>query len=317
MDEAIGRVEALKQRTLGDARADAMSLDPLITPPVDESHPRHFVAGVPLQMPRSDLGDRLLADAFQRVWDGDEVPLSYDIVNSDRAVGAALGGAIALEWGEMPPRGHAAVSFTGAAGQSFGAFLTGGIEFDLTGEANDYVGKGMGGGRIVIRPPEDDMGDPVLAGNTCLYGATGGQVFIAGAVGERFGVRNSGATAVVEGAGDHLCEYMTGGTILVLGPVGYNIGAGMTGGQCYIWDPDASLAAKVNTALVEAERPDSEHLEEVRWLVERHIELTDSPRARQLLNHWPAVSQQLWFVGPVDRVRRIEIAQSSRGGANV
>ncbi|MEY2476827.1 MAG: hypothetical protein QOG87_2142 [Actinomycetota bacterium] len=317
MDEAVGRVEALRQRTLGDARADAMSLEPLITPPIDESHPRRFVAGVPLQMPRSDLGDRLLADAFQLVWDGDEVALSYPIVNSDRAVGAALGGAIALEWGDMPPRGHAAVSFTGAAGQSFGAFLTGGIEFDLVGEANDYVGKGMGGGRIVIRPPEDDAGDPVLAGNTCLYGATGGQVFIAGAVGERFGVRNSGTTAVVEGAGDHLCEYMTGGTVLVLGPVGYNIGAGMTGGQCFVWDPDASLASKVNTALVEAERPDAEHLEEVRWLVERHIELTDSPRARQLLNHWPAVSQQLWFVAPVDRVRRIEIAQAGRGGASV
>ncbi|MDQ1372809.1 MAG: hypothetical protein QOJ09_147, partial [Actinomycetota bacterium] len=317
MDEAIGRVEYLRPKPLGDTRAGAMTLAPLITPPGDDAHPRRFVAGVPLQHPRSDLGDRLLADAFQRVWDGDEVPLSYPIVNSDRAVGAALGGAIALEWGDMPPRGQAVVRFDGAAGQSFGAFLTGGIEFDLVGEANDYVGKGMGGGRIVIRPPEDDAGDPVLAGNTCLYGATGGQLFVAGAVGERFGVRNSGATAVVEGAGDHLCEYMTGGAVVVLGPVGYNIGAGMTGGQCYVWDPDANLAARVNTALVELERPDAEHLEDVRWLVEQHIDLTDSPRARQLLNHWPAVSQQIWYVGPVDRVRRIEAAQAGRVSTNV
>jgi glutamate synthase domain-containing protein 3 len=294
-----------------------MSLAPLITPPPDDSHPRRFVAGVPMQMPRSDLGDRLLADGFQRLWDGDEFELSYPIRNGDRAVGAALGGAIALEWGDMPPRGTVSVRFEGAAGQSFGAFLTGGIEFDLHGEANDYVGKGMGGGRIVIRPPENDGGDPVLAGNTCLYGATGGHLFIAGEVGERFGVRNSGAVAVVEGAGDHLCEYMTGGTIVVLGPVGNNIGAGMTGGQCYVWDPHAELTARVNTALVDIERPDAEHLEEVRWLVEQHVELTESPRARQLLNHWPAVAQQLWFVGPVDRVRRIENAQAGRVSTNV
>jgi glutamate synthase (ferredoxin) len=328
MDEAIGRVECLRQKTLGDARADAMSLAPLITAPPDESHPRHFVAGVPMQMPRSDLGDRLLADAFQRVWDGDQVPLTYSIANSDRAVGAALGGAIALEWGDMPPRGQAVVRFDGAAGQSFGAFLTGGIEFELVGEANDYVGKGMGGGRIVIRPPANDaslsnaVGDaaaarPVLAGNTCLYGATGGQLFIAGAVGERFGVRNSGAIAVVEGAGDHLCEYMTGGTIVVLGPVGFNIGAGMTGGQCYVWDPDASLAGRVNPALVEVERPDAEHLEEVRWLIEQHAELTDSTFARALLDNWATTAHEIWFVGPVDRVRRIETAQAGRVSTNV
>jgi glutamate synthase domain-containing protein 3 len=121
----------------------------------------------------------------------------------------------------------------------------------------------------------------------------------------------------VEGAGDHLCEYMTGGTVVVLGPVGYNIGAGMTGGQCYVWDPEASLAARVNTALVEAERPDAEHLEEVRWLIERHVELTGSPRASALLEDWAATSHELWFVGPVDRVRRIEIGQATRGGASV
>src|SRR4029077_12035433 len=146
-----------------------------------------------------------------------------------------------LEWGDTSPRGTAKARFDGSAGQSFGAFLTDGIELDLVGEANDYVGKGMGGGRIVVRPPDNDGGYPVLAGNTCLYGATGGNVYIAGTVGERFGVRNSGANAVVEGAGDHACEYMTGGTIVILGPVGYNVGAGMTGGACYVWDPGVRL----------------------------------------------------------------------------
>src|SRR5205807_4621210 len=185
---------------------------------------RRFVAPVDIQRTRSDLGDRLLADAFRPIWDGDEIELTYKITNSDRTVGAALGGAIALEYGSVPPRGTAAVRFDGSAGQSFGAFLTHGIEFDLVGEANDYVGKGMAGGRVVIRPPENDAGAPVLAGNTCLYGATGGTVFIAGSAGERFAVRNSGATAVVEGVGDHACEYMTGGRVVVLGTIGYNLG---------------------------------------------------------------------------------------------
>jgi glutamate synthase (ferredoxin) len=316
-DEAIGRVECLRQKPLGNARADSMDLTPLITPPVDLDEPRRFVASVPMQRPRSALGDQLVVDAFQLIWDGDEIQLAYPINNADRAVGAALGGAVALEWGDVSPRGSAAIRFDGEAGQSFGAFLTHGIEFELVGEANDYVGKGMGGGRIVIRPAADDAGDPVLAGNTCLYGATGGSVFIAGAVGERFGVRNSGATAVVEGAGDHACEYMTGGTVVVLGPVGYNLGAGMTGGECYVWDPEARLTARLNTALVEAERPDAEHLEEVRWLIERHVELSGSIRGQLLLENWAYTSQQLWYVGPVDRVRRIETAQAGRVSANV
>ncbi len=212
--------------------------------------------------------------------------------------------------------GTAVVRFDGSAGQSFGAFLTHGIEFELVGEANDYVGKGMGGGRIVIRPPADDAGDPVLAGNTCLYGATGGDVFIAGSVGERFGVRNSGAVAVVEGAGDHLCEYMTGGIIVVLGPVGYNLGAGMTGGEAYVWDPGSWLTARLNTALVEAQLPDAEHLQQLRWLVERHLELTGSARAKAILDDWSASVEQIWRVAPVGRVRRIEAQNAGRVAAS-
>ncbi|HWH35870.1 MAG TPA: glutamate synthase large subunit [Acidimicrobiales bacterium] len=310
LGEAVGRVECLRQRTTGDPRADAMDLAPLLRPPVDTGAPRHFVASDPIQKPRSSLGDRLRDDAFRRVWDGADIELAYPIVNADRAVGAALGGALALEYGERPPRGTANVCFEGSAGQSFGAFLTHGIELELVGEANDYVGKGMGGGRLVIIPAADDAGDAVLAGNTCLYGATGGDLFIAGSAGERFGVRNSGATAVVEGAGDHCCEYMTGGTVVVLGPVGYNLGAGMTGGQAFVWDPEASLIARLNPALVEAERPDAEAFEELRWLVERHHELTGSTRAAGLLKDWDRAAEHFWHVLPIDRVRRIE-----QGGA--
>ena len=316
MDEAIGRVECLRQRTVGDPRADAVDLTPIITPPADDAGPRHFVAPVALQRPRSPLGDRIEADAFHAVWDGDEVHLRYAITNKDRTVGAALGGAIGLEWGERPPRGTAVVALEGSAGQSFGAFLTHGVELELVGEANDYVGKAMAGGRIVIRPPADDAGEPVLAGNTCLYGATGGDVFIAGSVGERFGVRNSGAHAVVEGAGDHACEYMTGGTIVILGPVGYNLGAGMTGGQAYVWDPGARLAARLNTSLVEAVRPDAEQVEELRWLVERHFELTGSRRAKALIEDWHSTVDHTWHIGPVGRVRRIETTNAGRVGAS-
>ena len=312
MDEAIGRVECLRQRSTGDERADAVDLSPLLVVPDDGDSPRRFVESVEIQKPRSSLGDLLLADAFRPVWDGVDVDLEYPITNSDRAIGAALGGAIALEYGDFPPRGTAMARFVGSAGQSFGAFLTDGVELELVGEANDYVGKAMGGGRIVIVPPGDDAGDPVLAGNTCLYGATGGDLFVAGSVGERFGVRNSGAVAVVEGAGDHCCEYMTGGTVVVLGTVGYNVGAGMTGGQAFVWDPDGDLFARLNSALVEAERPDAESAEELRWLVERHHELTGSARAASLLKDWPVTIDHVWHVLPIDRVRRIERSHSGR-----
>ena len=314
MDQAIGRVECLRQRHVGDPRADALDLSCLVTPPVGDG-PRRFVATIPLQRPRSRLGDQLEADAFRVLWDGDEVDLAYAIVNADRTVGAALGGAVALEWGSTVPRGVARVRFDGAAGQSFAAFLSPGMQLELVGEANDYVGKGMAGGRVVIRPPAGDEGDPVLAGNTCLYGATGGSLYVAGSVGERFAVRNSGAIAVVEGAGHHACEYMTGGKVVVLGPVGYNLGAGMTGGDCYVWDPDGMVPGRLNTALVEAMRPDAEHLEEFKWLVERHLELTGSPRASSLLSDWQRTARGVWHVAPVDQVRRIEAQQASRVGA--
>jgi glutamate synthase domain-containing protein 2/glutamate synthase domain-containing protein 1/glutamate synthase domain-containing protein 3 len=314
LDEAIGRVDLLRQRSTGDSRADAMDLSPLLAAPADAQGPRRFVERVELQDPRADLGDQLLADAFRAVWDGDDVDLSYEIRNADRAIGASLSGAIALEYGELPPRGTARVRLAGTAGQSFAAFLAHGVELDLTGEANDYVGKGMGGGLVVIRPPADDASDvPVLAGNTCLYGATGGELYVAGGVGERFGVRNSGATAVVEAAGDHCCEYMTGGTVVVLGPVGWNLGAGMTGGQAFVFDHDHErLMSRLNPDLVDAVRPDTAGLEEVRWLVERHAELTGSARTAALLDRWDEAAAHVWHVLPKDQVRRFSESQAGR-----
>ncbi|MDP3064503.1 MAG: glutamate synthase subunit alpha, partial [Chloroflexota bacterium] len=185
-------------------------------------------------------------------------------------------------------------------GQSFGAFLTPGFHFTLVGEANDYVGKGMAGGEIVIRPPESARFAPhenVIAGNTLLYGATGGNLFLAGRAGERFAVRNSGAWAVVEGTGDHCCEYMTGGVVVVLGETGRNFGAGMSGGVAYVLDGEGSFPKKLNTEMVEASRLEDAHdIETLRALVVQHQRLTGSPRASELLARWDEYVSQFWRV---------------------
>jgi glutamate synthase domain-containing protein 3 len=174
----------------------------------------------------------------------------------------------------------------------------------------------MGGGRITIRPPHDDQGDPVLAGNTVLYGATGGQLFVAGRVGERFAVRNSGAVAVVEGAGDHACEYMTGGTVVILGPTGRNLGAGMTGGQAYVFDPDGLLGSRLNRQLVDAVRLDGAQEAELRFLVERHREETGSRVAAAMLDAWQGMLRGFRRVAPLDEVARIEMANQGVLGAS-
>jgi glutamate synthase domain-containing protein 2/glutamate synthase domain-containing protein 1/glutamate synthase domain-containing protein 3 len=316
LDEAVGRVELLRQKETGDRRADSLDLSFLLAPPADPDGIRRFVAGVDIQRPRSELGRRLAEDAFYALWEGQDLTLDYPITNADRTVGAEIGGTIGIEWGDGLPPGTVQARYTGVAGQSFGAFLADGVTLELTGEANDYVGKGMGGGRIVIRPPADDAGAPTLAGNTLLYGATGGQLFVAGRVGERFAVRNSGAVAVVEGTGDHCCEYMTGGTVVVLGPVGYNLGAGMTGGEAYLYDPDGLLGARLNGQLVESRRPNDAQAAELCFLVERHREHTGSVLAAALLADWDATIRSFWWVAPVDEVARIERAHEGMLGAS-
>jgi len=220
-------------------------------------------------------------------------------------VGARLGGLIGRRLGSGRPPGRVRARFQGAAGQSFGAFLAAGVELDLVGEANDYVGKAMSGGRIVLRPPAGDAGDPVLAGNTVLYGATGGELYCAGRAGERFAVRNSGATAVVEGVGDHACEYMTAGTVVVLGPFGRNLGAGMSGGQVYVHDPEGLLALRLNGDLVRME-PLAAPADELRRLLERHLRYTGSPRAAALLERFDEAAREFRRVAPKADVARLE-----------
>jgi glutamate synthase domain-containing protein 2/glutamate synthase domain-containing protein 1/glutamate synthase domain-containing protein 3 len=310
LDEAIGRVDLVRQRAAGDPRADKLDLGPLLDPGdgAGADAPRRFVAPDPSHAIRSALGDRVTADAIGGLQAGDLVHLRYPISNTDRAVGARLGVAIAATYGTRPPAGRARIEFTGTAGQSFGAFLAAGVELRLEGAANDYVGKGMGGGRLVIRPPAGDAGDPVLLGNTVLYGATGGELFCAGRAGERFAVRNSGATAVVEGTGDHCCEYMTGGTVVVLGPVGRNLGAGMTGGEVFLYDQSERAPERLNGELVLARRPNDLELVRLRELIATHAELTGSAAAASALASWDRAAGWFWRVAPHDEVAAIERA---------
>jgi glutamate synthase domain-containing protein 2/glutamate synthase domain-containing protein 1/glutamate synthase domain-containing protein 3 len=305
-EEAVGRVELLRRRPTDDPRAASLDLAPLLAPPDDG--PRHFAGEAPLTPEGGELGELFADDAEPTLEEARLLELAYPIRNTDRAVGAALGGRIGRVFGAAAPPGRVRATFTGTAGQSFGAFLTRGARLALTGEANDYVGKGMSGGRITIRPPEDDAGDPVLIGNTALYGATGGELFCAGRAGERFAVRNSGAVAVVEGTGDHACEYMTGGTVMILGETGRNVGAGMTGGELYAYDPNDRLPLRLNDQLVVVERPSGEELAFVRELVERHARYTGSSRADRLLARWDQESGRWWRAAPRDEVAELQSA---------
>jgi glutamate synthase (ferredoxin) len=228
----------------------------------------------------------------------------YKTTTANRDVGTYLSGQIAYLRGDLVPlpAGTIDLTFVGSSGQSFGAFLVGGVRLRLIGEANDYVGKGMSGGEIVVRPkPEETFAwdANAILGNTCLYGATGGELYAAGLAGERFAVRNSGAVAVVEGVGDHGCEYMTRGTVVILGPVGLNFGAGMSGGLAYVHDDADALARRANAELIALERvTDAAEGEALRRLVARHAELTGSPRARRLLQDWTAALPKFRKVVP-------------------
>jgi glutamate synthase (ferredoxin) len=296
LDDAVGRSDLLRRRSVADEAAVALSLDLVLAPPGRE--PRRYESEPPLVSAGGELGLRLAVGADPSLRSAERVELDYPITNRDRAIGARLGGRIGRRFGGAAPPGRVRARFEGVAGQSFGAFLTRGARLELVGEANDYVAKGMSGGRISIRPPVNDAGDPVLVGNTALYGATGGELFCAGRAGERFAVRNSGAIAVVEGTGDHACEYMTGGTVVILGETGRNVAAGMTGGKLWLHDAGDRLAGRLNEALVSAERPTERELEAVRELVARHLRATDSARAATLLAEWDAELARWFRVAP-------------------
>ena len=232
----------------------------------------------------------LLRSAELAIAQDARIQRGFAINNTNRAVGTLLSSELVRRRGSAGlPDGTIQYRFTGSAGQSFGAFAAPGLQFHLEGEANDYFGKGLSGGRLIVTPPHVSPFDPsenILIGNVALYGATSGEVFVEGMAGERFAVRNSGAYAVVEGTGDHGCEYMTGGLVLVLGKTGRNFAAGMTGGTAFIFDPDSSFLRQCNLDSVAIETPDAEDLELIRLMVRRHLYFTGSRRALSILQQW-------------------------------
>ncbi|OUN01731.1 MAG: hypothetical protein BAA04_12815 [Firmicutes bacterium ZCTH02-B6] len=324
LDEIIGRTDLLEQVRTGHPAYARLDLSPLLAVPEGcEGRPRHRVlARNDLLRPRRSEGmlradAALLIHAAPAMALGRDVKVELPIANTDRAVGATLAFTIARRFGDGGlPKGSLHATFRGSAGQSFGAFLPPGVRFTLIGEANDYVGKGLAGGEIVLRPFDGTRYAPhehVIMGNTVLYGATGGALFACGRAGERFAVRNSGCLAVVEGTGDHACEYMTGGTVVILGPTGYNLAAGMTGGELFVLDETGRVPQRVNHELVTYGPIDESDGQRLFAIVERHYQLTGSPKARALLADWGTVLQRFVAIRPKGW-KRAQPAETARRG---
>jgi glutamate synthase (NADPH/NADH) large chain len=307
LDEAIGRVELLDaEAAVMHWKAAGLDLSSVLAQPdVPDDMPRRQVTAQDHGLAKA-LDHQFLAACAVALDEGTPVSLELPISNVDRTVGTLLGSEISRRFGAAGlPDDTISLTFHGSAGQSFGAFVPRGVTMRLYGDANDYFGKGLSGGRLIARPPVGSLfaaEDQIIAGNVILYGATGGEVFIRGQVGERFGVRNSGAVAVVEGVGDHGCEYMTGGQVVVLGPTGRNFGAGMSGGVAYVYDPERTFGQRVNLELVDVEPLDAFDSFTVRSLIEMHGVETDSPVAARLLESWD--TESLEFVKVMPRLYR-------------
>ncbi len=320
LTDMVGRVDCLDvNRAIAHWKSDGLDLTPLLTPA------RGLRANVDTHCTRPQdhqlhlaLDNGLIAESQAALDDQQPVRITSPIVNTNRTVGTMLSHQVARRYGEQGlPDDTIHIKFTGSAGQSFAAFLAHGITLELEGDANDYVGKGLSGGQIVIYPPRESRfaaSENILVGNVCLYGATRGRAFFRGQAAERFAVRNSGAQAVIEGVGDHGCEYMTGGRVVILGPTGRNFAAGMSGGVAYVWDRNDDFRLRCNLKMVELDPVDSEEDRgELRELIAQHAELTGSAVARQVLDHWPHILRQFVKVMPTDYKR--VLAESRQAAA--
>jgi len=311
LDEIIGRADLLAQVSRGAAHLDDLDLNPMLVR-VDEGRERNYQLGGPRVEVPDTLDKQIVADAAPFFRDGEKMQLDYTVQNTQRTIGARVSSHIVRRFGmknDLQPN-HLTVTLSGSAGQSLGAFAAPGLKLKVFGDANDYVGKGLSGGKIVVRPSLASTLVPhenTIIGNTVLYGATAGKLFAAGQAGERFCVRNSGAEVVVEGCGSNGCEYMTGGTAVILGPVGLNFGAGMTGGMAFVYDGDETFMERVNPTTLEVVRVQTEHWAGVlRAMVEAHEQETESPLAREFLREWETHLPRFWQVCPTEMVNRLE-----------
>jgi glutamate synthase domain-containing protein 2/glutamate synthase domain-containing protein 1/glutamate synthase domain-containing protein 3 len=320
IEEIIGRSDLLIEKTcVQSPRGVRLDLLPIIARVDSIVAPSRGSTPHRENHVEASLDDQILRAASSAISSARPIALSYKIRNTDRAVGAKVAGEVARRHGNAGLADATIdLTFRGAAGQSFGAFALRGMRLTLIGEANDYVGKGMGGGEILIRPPDEasfEWAENAIIGNTVMYGATGGYLFAAGRAGERFCVRNSGGVAVVEGVGDHGCEYLTAGTVVILGDVGRNFAAGMTGGEAFVLDAKGNFLRNCNHELVGLEqvcaRDDAQTL---RALIERHYELTGSPRAREVLSYWSECLPRFWRVITEGARLAVELSNPQTGG---
>jgi glutamate synthase (NADPH/NADH) large chain len=316
LDDIIGRTDLIVRKPDdGIRKHQLISFDKLLAR-VDNEAAIHHVTDQ--QHGIDHVKDvEMLHAAAEAVENQKEISLEYTIANTDRACGAMLSGVIAAKYGEKGLPEHTLnVKFKGSAGQSFGAFLVPGVNFKLEGEANDYLGKGLSGGRIAVLPPvrsNFEAEKNTIAGNTLLYGATSGEVYINGRAGERFAVRNSGATAVVEGVGDHCCEYMTGGRVVVLGQTGRNFAAGMSGGVAYVWNRDGNFDYFCNMEMVELSLiEEASYRKELHELIRQHYLYTGSKLARTMLDDWPRYADQFIQVVPIEYKKVLQEEQMQK-----
>ncbi|MCC7260376.1 MAG: glutamate synthase large subunit [Alphaproteobacteria bacterium] len=309
LNEIIGRADLLQQ--VGGGRdVDTLDLGPLLTLPDQGDYPRYCTLKGRNEVPDT-LDTRMLKDAESALKRGEKIQLAYTVENTCRTIGTRLSSVIGRLFDPKTLQSdHITVRLRGSAGQSLGAFMVNGIRLEVYGDANDYVGKGLSGGTIIVRPrPSSPLvtSENTIIGNTALYGATSGTLFAAGQAGERFAVRNSGAVAVVEGCGSNGCEYMTGGTVAILGNVGDNFAAGMTGGMAFIYDPKEDFQHRVNPESVVTQRMESDYWEnELRTLIEAYFKATESPHAEAILLRWETTRDYFWQVCPKEMVTRLE-----------
>jgi glutamate synthase (NADPH/NADH) large chain len=310
LNEVIGRTDLLTQVNRGWAHLDDLDLNPILAQADPGDYPRYCTLEGRNEVPDT-LDAQMLQDAKALFDLGEKMQLTYNTRNTQRAIGTRLSSMITRKFGQtgLQP-GHITVRLRGSAGQSLGAFAVQGLKLEVVGDANDYVGKGLSGGTIVIRPMTSSplaTNENTIIGNTVLYGATSGRLFAAGQAGERFAVRNSGAEVVVEGCGSNGCEYMTGGIAVILGKVGENFGAGMTGGMAFVYDPANKLQSLINPETIGLHRIETDHWSDVlENLVRTHVAETQSRFAEQILNDWGRELGHFWHVVPKEMLHRLE-----------
>ena len=310
LDEIIGRTDLLRQVSRGASNLDDLDFNPLLVQADPGDNPRFCKDKIRNEVPDT-LDKQILIDTLPLIQSGQKIEMSYTIKNTDRTVGARLSSYMVTDFKNNNfPENHIKIKLRGSAGQSLGAFGAKGIKFEVIGDCNDYVGKGLSGATISVRPPKSsnlETNKNTIIGNTVLYGATSGNLFAAGQAGERFSVRNSGATAVVEGAGTNACEYMTGGYAVILGELGDNFAAGMTGGMAFVYNPEDNLSDVINSASVVWQRIETKYWDDFLYsLIQKHIEETHSDYAKKILDDWELAKEQFYQICPKEMLDKLD-----------